>query len=154
MTDEVDELKNTFKDFKILAANVNDDKKNKKKTLDKTKELLEICKKEYQKLYFEHENLKKLYDNLVTQYNRTRKKKLIQAKKIKIVIRQDFEETESEKSDEENEEEEQTEEESGSDKVIPGKKTKKKNINKKKIAKKSNKRTTKKQVGIIDYINK
>ena len=132
MTDEVDELKNIFSNFKILAAKVNDDNKNKKKKIDETKELLEICKKEYQKLYFEHENLKKLYDNLVTQYNRTRKKKLIQAKKIKIVIRQDFEETESEKSDEENEEEEQTEEESGSDKVIPGKKTKKKNINKKK----------------------
>ena len=30
------------------------------------KELLEICKKEYQKLYFEHENLRKKYDNLVT----------------------------------------------------------------------------------------
>ena len=29
------------------------------------KELLEICKKEYQKLYFEHENLRKKY-NLVT----------------------------------------------------------------------------------------
>ena len=63
---------------------------------------------------------------MVTQYNRTRKKKLIQAKKIKIVIRQDFEETESEKSDEENEEEEQTEEESEVDEVIPKKKTQKK----------------------------
>ena len=126
MTDEVDELKNIFNNFKILAMKVSDDRKNKKKKLDKTKELLEICKKEYQKLYFEHENLKKLYDNLVTQYNRTRKKKLIQAKKIKIVIRQDFEETESEKSDEENEEEEQTEEESEVDEVIPQKKTQKK----------------------------
>ena len=131
MTDEVDELKNIFNNFKILAMKVSDDRKNKKKKLDKTKELLEICKKEYQKLYFEHENLKKLYDNLVTQYNRTRKKKLIQAKKIKIVIRQDFEETESEKSDEENEEEEQTEEESEVDEVIPQKKKQKKTLVKK-----------------------
>ena len=30
-----------------------------KKKLEETKELLEICKKEYQKLYFEHENFKK-----------------------------------------------------------------------------------------------
>ena len=86
MTDEVDELKNIFNDFKILAAKVNDDNKNKKKKLDETKELLEICKKEYQKLYFEHENLRKRYDNLVTQYNRTRKTKLIRAKKRKVVV--------------------------------------------------------------------
>ena len=65
MTDEVDELKNIFNNFKILAMKVSNDRKNKKKKLDKTKELLEICKKEYQKLYFEHENLRKKY-NLVT----------------------------------------------------------------------------------------
>ena len=59
MTDEVDKLKNIFNNSKILAAKVNDDNKNKKKKLDETKELLEICKKEYQKLYFEHENLRK-----------------------------------------------------------------------------------------------
>ena len=63
MTVEVGELKNIFNDFKILAAKVNDDNKNKKKKLDETEELLEICKKEYQKLYFELENLRKKYDN-------------------------------------------------------------------------------------------
>ena len=83
MTVEVDELENIFNDFKILAAKVNYDNKNKNKKLDETKELLEICKKEYQKLYFEHENLRKKYDNLVTQYNRARKTKLIRAKKKK-----------------------------------------------------------------------
>ena len=93
--------------------------------LDKTEEKLEICKREYQKLYFEHENLRKKYDNLVTQYNRTRKTKLIQAKKRIIVIPQDFEETESEKGDEENEEKEQIEEESEVDKVIHRKKKQK-----------------------------
>ena len=61
-------------------------------------------------------------DNLVTHYKRTRKTKLIRAKRRKIIIPQDFEETESEKSDEENEEEEQTEEESEVDEVIPRKK--------------------------------
>ena len=64
-----------FNNFKILAAKVNNDNKNKKKKLDETKELLETCKKEYQK--FEHENLRKKYDDLVTQYNRTRITKLI-----------------------------------------------------------------------------
>ena len=59
MTDQVDKLKNIFNGFKILAAKVNDDNKHKKKKLDETKELLEIYKKEYQKLYFEHENLRK-----------------------------------------------------------------------------------------------
>ena len=63
MTVEVDELENIFNDFKILAAKVNYDNKNKKKKLNETKELLEICKKECQKLYFEHEDLRKKYDN-------------------------------------------------------------------------------------------
>ena len=81
MTDEVEELKNIFNDFKILAAKVNDDNKNKKKKLDEMKELLEICKKEYQKLYFEQENLTKSYDNLVTENDRARKTKLIRVKK-------------------------------------------------------------------------
>ena len=62
----------------------------------------------------------------LTQYNRTRKKnKLIQAKKRKIAVPQDFEETKGEKSDEEHEEE-QTEEESEVDKVIPQRITKNK----------------------------
>ena len=54
----------------------------------------------------------------------------------------------------ENEEQELTEEESGVNEVINWKKTKKIPVKIKKIAEKSNKRTTKKQVGIIDYINK
>ena len=135
MTGEVDELKNIFNDFKILAAKANDDDKNKKKKLDEMKELLEICKKEYQKLYFEHENLRKKYDSLAAQDNRRRQTKLIRAKKRKAVVPQDFEKTESEKLDEKNEEEEQIE-----DEVMAQKKNeKKKNTSKKKIAKKSNK---------------
>ena len=153
MTDEIEQLKNIFSYFKILAAKFSNDNKNKNKKLDETEEKLEICKREYQKLCFEHENLRKKYDNLVTQYNRMKKTKLIQAEKI--FFPQNFEETESEKSDEENEEEEQTEEESEVDEVIPQKKPPQKtHTSKKKIPKKSNKRTTKKQVGIIDYINK
>ena len=47
MADEIDQVKNTFRSFKILAAKVTDDNKNKKKQLDETKEKLEICKREY-----------------------------------------------------------------------------------------------------------
>ena len=83
-------LKISLTIFKVLASNVNNDNKNKKKKLDETKELLEICKKEYQKLYFEHENLKKKYDDLVTQCNRARKTQLIRTKKRKIVVPQYF----------------------------------------------------------------
>ena len=98
MKDQVDKLKNIFNGFKILAAKVNDDNKNKKKKLDETKELLEICKKEYQKLYFEHENLRK---NMMIWYNNIigREKQLIRAKERKIVVPEDSEETESEKLD-------------------------------------------------------
>ena len=83
-------LKISLTIFKVLASKVNNDNKNKKKKLDETKKLLEICKKEYQKLYFEHENLKKKYDDLVTQCNRARKTQLIRTKKRKIVVPQYF----------------------------------------------------------------
>ena len=139
MTDEIEQLKNIFSYFKILAAKFSNDNKNKNKKLDETEEKLEICKREYQKLCFEHENLRKKYDNLVTQYNRMKKTKLIQAEKI--FFPQNFEETESEKSDEENEEEEQTEEESEVDKVISQKKKKKKK--KKNTSKKKQNRSLK-----------
>ena len=92
----------------------------------KQKNYQKHVKKKYKKLYFEHENLRKIYDILATQYNRTRKTKLIQAKKRKIAIPQDFEQSESEKSEEENEDEEQTEEESEVDKVISRKQKNKK----------------------------
>ena len=49
----------------------------KRKKCDEMKEVLEIYKKEYQKLYFEHESLRKKYDDLVTQYNRMSKTKLV-----------------------------------------------------------------------------
>ena len=60
MTGKVGKLKNIFSDFKNLAAKFNNDNKNRKKKLDEMKELREICKKQYQKLYFEHENIKNI----------------------------------------------------------------------------------------------
>ena len=62
MTDEVDELKNIFNNFKILAMKVSDDRKNKKKKLDKTKELLEICKKNIKNYIL---NMKILEKNMI-----------------------------------------------------------------------------------------
>ena len=74
MTDKVDELS----DFKILAVKVSNDNKNKKKKLDETKEVPEICKKKNIKNYILNMKISTTKnDNLVTKYNRTRKTKLI-----------------------------------------------------------------------------
>ena len=54
-----EEIKNLFADFKILATKVNDNNKNRKKKLQETKKILEACKQEYQKLFYEHDTLKK-----------------------------------------------------------------------------------------------
>ena len=45
MTDEVDELKNIFNDFKISASKVNIDNKNKKKNLMKQKNIGNMSKR-------------------------------------------------------------------------------------------------------------
>ena len=76
-------------------------------------------KKNKSKITFWTWKSKKKRNDLVTQYNRTRKTKLIRAKKRKIVVL-----PKSEKLDEENGEEEQTEEECEVDKVIPRRKKK------------------------------
>ena len=53
-----EEIKNLFADFKILATKVNDDNKNRKKKLEETK-ILDACKQEYQKLFYEYVTVKK-----------------------------------------------------------------------------------------------
>ena len=55
----IDKMKNLLADFRMLATKVNEDNKNKNKNLEETKQILEACKKEYQKLLYEHESLKK-----------------------------------------------------------------------------------------------
>ena len=50
---------NLIADFRVLTTNVEKDKQNKTKSLKETYLVLQACKKEYQKLYLEHENLKK-----------------------------------------------------------------------------------------------
>ena len=63
----IDEMKNLLADFRTLATKLNEDNKNKKKTLKETKQIWEACKKEYQKWFYEHEALKKI------QWVRTKK---------------------------------------------------------------------------------
>ena len=60
------EIKNLFADFKILAIKVNDDNQNGKKKLDETKKILEACKQEYEKLFYEHNTLKNIYIYIAT----------------------------------------------------------------------------------------
>ena len=50
---------NLIADFRVLTTNVEKDKQNKTKSLKETYLVLQACKKEYQKLYLGHENLKK-----------------------------------------------------------------------------------------------
>ena len=59
-----EEIKNLFADFKILATKVNYYNKNRKKILEETKKIIEASKQEYQKLFYEHNTLKKKYFEL------------------------------------------------------------------------------------------
>ena len=45
-------------DFRLLATKVQKDNQIKSKSLKETNQVLEACKKEYQKLYHENETLK------------------------------------------------------------------------------------------------
>ena len=57
----VEQIKKLTADFRLLATKVKKDNQIKSKNLTKreTNQVLEACKKEYQKLYHENETLKK-----------------------------------------------------------------------------------------------
>ena len=57
----IEDFKKLVSDFRALTLKVQKDNKNKTKSLKKTNLVLEACKKEYQKVYLEHEDLKKKY---------------------------------------------------------------------------------------------
>ena len=61
------DLKGIIKDFKNLASKIQTDNSNVKQHLKDKNLMLEACQKEYQKIYFEHENLKKIYQQLEEQ---------------------------------------------------------------------------------------
>ena len=55
----IENFKKLVADFRALTTKVQKDNQNKTKSLKETNLVLEACKKEYQKLYLEHKNLKK-----------------------------------------------------------------------------------------------
>ena len=54
----VNDLKHVIKDFKNLAQKIQTDNSNVKQHLKDENLKLGACQKEYQKIYFDHENLK------------------------------------------------------------------------------------------------
>ena len=57
----IEKCKKLVADFRLLTTKVQKDNQRKSKNLKETNPVLEACKKEYQKLYFEHETLKKKF---------------------------------------------------------------------------------------------
>ena len=55
----IENFKKLVADFRALTAKVQKDNRNKTKSLKQTNLVSEACKREYQKLDFEHANLKK-----------------------------------------------------------------------------------------------
>ena len=65
-TDEkgVEQIKKLITDYRLLATKVQKDNKIMSKNLKDTNQVLDACKKEYQKLYHENEALKKRVSEL------------------------------------------------------------------------------------------
>ena len=55
----VEQIKKLISDFWLLATKVQKDNQTKTKNLKETNQILEACRKEYQKLHYENETLKK-----------------------------------------------------------------------------------------------
>ena len=55
----VEQIKKLITGFSLLATKVRKDNKEKSKKLKDSNQVLDVCKKEYQKLYHENEALKK-----------------------------------------------------------------------------------------------
>ena len=61
------DLKDIIKGFKNLASKIHTDNTNVKQQLKDKNLMLEVCQKVCQKIYYEHENLKKKYQLLEEQ---------------------------------------------------------------------------------------
>ena len=72
---------NLIADFRVLTTNVQKDNQNKTKSLKETYLVLQVCKKEYQMLYLEHENLK-------NKNTKSSKRKCLNIKTIAEVVKQ------------------------------------------------------------------
>ena len=129
-----EEIKNVFVDFKILATKINNDNKNRKKKLEETKKTLEACKQEYQKLFYELDNLEKIYCELEQKLKIQKPIPTRWKRKYYIVKHNNYEpDKESDASTEENEVETHTDDNDGNndddddddDKAIKKRETKK-----------------------------
>ena len=58
----VEQIKKLISDFRLLATKVHKDNQTKTKNLKETNQVLEACRKEYQKLHHENETLKKVIE--------------------------------------------------------------------------------------------
>ena len=56
----VEQIKKLISEFRLLATKVQKDNQTKTKNLKETNQVLEACRKEYQKLHHENEALKKI----------------------------------------------------------------------------------------------
>ena len=111
-----EEIKNVFADFKILATKINNDNKNRKKKLEETKKTLEPCKQEYQKLFYELDNLKKTYCKLEQKLKIQKPIPTKRKRKYCIVNHNNYEpDRESDASTDENEVETNTDDNDGND---------------------------------------
>ena len=139
------DLKDIIKDFKNLALKVQTDNSNVKQHLKDKNLMLEACQKEYQKIYFEHENLKKIYQQLEEQLKQQQRliKKLprhIKNKK-RYFITDDSEDYDENIDDCENENDNDYDDDDNEVEYIKVKKTMKKTFShQKKGSKKSTKR--------------
>ena len=55
----VEQMKKLLMDFRLLATKIQKDNQSKSKNFKDTNQVVEACKKEYQKLFYESEALKK-----------------------------------------------------------------------------------------------
>ena len=58
---KVEHIQKLISDFRLLATKVQKDNQTKNKNLREANQVLEACRKEYQKLHDENETLKKNY---------------------------------------------------------------------------------------------
>ena len=70
----VEQIKKLITDFRLLATKVQKDNKEMSKNLKDTNQVLDACKKEYQKLYHENEALKKRVSELQEELSKYQSK--------------------------------------------------------------------------------
>ena len=111
--------------------------------------MLEACQKEYQKIYFKHENLKKIYQQLEQQQQQQQQQRPIKnlPQRIKNKKRYFITDVNKNENDYENDDDNYHDEDDEVEYIKVKKNTNKKNVQPPKIKAKQV------QKGIIDYLN-